>query len=1321
MSYTIYNTLKNLQEKERTKNIIALDTELKSKIFYNIPTRKELLKVFETDNHAYEMITKNRPRIYFDIDNLDLTRHETDDLIKCVIDCLNDIYFVRDNGDKFKILLTIDDLAIACNDNTNKYTMKPSDKIHSLHIILPKFSMKKEHQKLLVKYLNKSCDVFEKFKIDEMFDPAVYSKNQQFRFINQSKLSNNIKLINYKNDGVDYKDFQINHTYGCCALQFNQIFISTEITDDKISLQLPREKVIDFILTEPSIDQHKLFNQTRLWALMTRLIIKENNSKDYPEIYDIDEWNKKSCTVSQNPRFTIDRNYEYINSIKHENTIADIFCLYKIINDYSTKYNVYSDLQQIQPHTTQMLMSIYDEEVVREIITNIILYKSKSITNGLFEVKTKISQNTIINLKSGFIVYDDSTKSQNIYCDNMPLKMETVFEEIDNIYEAKYKLEDMINFKSRNIENNETGLIYESDEEYIIEPPPPIIQSNKMILKSRWGTRKTSLIMEYLINHEIYQNKRILLITESNALNSKLQRDYDFISHQDKAYKKVLHNQNRVVCSIQSLWRLSNNCDYDVVIVDEITSILNAYTSTKTFAQLPTDIKTHDIYDLMLKIIRKSGFALLCDADISQEYIKILQRAIDDDNMNIVKNNQLAFHDYKFIIQPNIDKFVLNLTEKLTIQNHKISFASTSKRRIDELIEALNKSNLNKNILTITQDGVILYTNGVMMEKLVDTETMKNKQNVLKSIDEYIIKNKVDLFCYSPTIKTGISFNTVDYFDYTFAIGDCNSIVYPEFLQMLFRVRNLKQKQIFINLDKSQFFNKQNATLTTTINQQTTKHILFQHITKNMGLINKSNCSNEYHELQLQNINIACNSRNNYNANFIQLLKYHNLEYCYELDITIDDLREDLEKNILDRKQELRIIKRDKWLSIPIMRYDLYVDMKSKMSDDVDYYSNMTEEEQSSYSKTLHIFQLRNINDTNYDTDKITQQLLQSNTQYFYDRYFEYDYYKKVYDIRTIFNDEFEYHDPNQADDKDDILMKSYKRLILKMFNYFLNEDFIFTPLTITNAMFKRIITEKDNIVLINEIFKNINSKKTAIMFNADNNSHIKTIYRFIQSTLSKMDIILKYLDHNTDIPSGKMVFNQNKSLVLYKKDKTIIKSNTLSHLKNEAKGCTIEDDEKLLTSKQLLSYSSKIEDGATFSNKFMLKYLKSLLKRDYTIYDLQFKNKLLDMEHINNEIVVHDKSYKIETNLRTKNHFITIKQKRPIIKCNVYKIGNNYKPYYPNPNKKTIIIKDKVNTPRSHETDGFIKTYVNDLLNNIVNNICLKEDMKSASSLITV
>ena len=75
----------------------------------------------------------------------------------------------------------------------------------------------------------------------------------------------------------------------------------------------------------------------------------------------MNKWCENSVKVADNPHYTIEKNNEYVESIKDEETFAENYSLYKIINEYSTKYNVYSQNQDIQYHTQEFLKEHFDD------------------------------------------------------------------------------------------------------------------------------------------------------------------------------------------------------------------------------------------------------------------------------------------------------------------------------------------------------------------------------------------------------------------------------------------------------------------------------------------------------------------------------------------------------------------------------------------------------------------------------------------------------------------------------------------------------------------------------------------------------------------------------------------------------------------------------------------------------------------------------------------------------------------------------------------------------------------------------------------------
>ena len=147
------------------------------------------------------------------------------------------------------------------------------------------------------------------------------------------------------------------------------------------------------------------------------------------------------------------------------------------------------------------------------------------------------------------------------------------------------------------------------------------------------------------------------------------------------------------------------------------------------------------------------------------------------------------------------------------------------------------------------------------------------KQQFLMDLND-MIRNKysVDIFMYSPSIKTGISFNslkeetTKKYFDKQYSFGLCGSVCVREYIQMLFRVRELTDKEININLGGKY---KQYIT---PINTETTKR--FMKFNNGLFKLNKTK-DNEWNDLS----DLTEYIENETNTDYIEFRSINKTEY----------------------------------------------------------------------------------------------------------------------------------------------------------------------------------------------------------------------------------------------------------------------------------------------------------------------------------------------------------------------------------------------------------------------------------------------------------
>ena len=133
----------------------------------------------------------------------------------------------------------------------------------------------------------------------------------------------------------------------------------------------------------------------------------------------------------------------------------------------------------------------------------------------------------------------------------------------------------------------------------------------------------------------------------------------------------------------------------------------------------------------------------------------------------------------ELVLTKNLDYFISNIFEKVKA-GKKICICGLSSERLAEIAKKLEELGIS----------YIIHTRNT---------SDKNKKT-LKNVNDEWIKYQVILF--SPTITIGVDFN-VKYFDYIFAMINQQSTTARNLLQMLGRVRIIKNTTILTYVEKS--------------------------------------------------------------------------------------------------------------------------------------------------------------------------------------------------------------------------------------------------------------------------------------------------------------------------------------------------------------------------------------------------------------------------------------------------------------------------------------------------------------------------------------
>lgn len=297
------------------------------------------------------------------------------------------------------------------------------------------------------------------------------------------------------------------------------------------------------------------------------------------------------------------------------------------------------------------------------------------------------------------------------------------------------------------------------------------------VLKSGYGTGKTTYIgkiLDKLDDTEEYQ--RVLFLTMRQSLARSIYKE--FCRHNFKNYlnKKelVCNDDDRVIISLDSLHKIGNNkviIPYDIVICDEFCSLL----SHMSFDGIKNQHYTYNIFD---EIIKKSQATYFLDGDISNREVLFLKKYFGYVDKPLV--NTCVNIKYEFIIVNDYESYMREIDDDIR-SNLNVAIASMSSNFTENIGELYK----NRNPLIINSN-----TDDEIKEQLFDVNELFGKHS---------------LIAFSPTVGSGVDCN-IQHFDKLYGYMCNGSVCSRDFMQMLFRIRNIVNKKVVIyvkNINKS--------------------------------------------------------------------------------------------------------------------------------------------------------------------------------------------------------------------------------------------------------------------------------------------------------------------------------------------------------------------------------------------------------------------------------------------------------------------------------------------------------------------------------------
>ena len=781
------NTFVSYNDALKFKYTIAWDKDEKGTKWYNgfnsfVEYEDFLTATKRTNNRVFYEIIGSKCKAFFDFDKLIATKDQLTLFINNFVTKFNAL---------FNLNITKSDLLIYYrHDNSDTIT----DIYTSIHISVIGYSFSKSQLFIAVNYFKLMITGM----VSESMDNKIYTRNRPYNLPNNTKMKylkedtkNPRYFVDYQEQSTKPVDYLLSYTemlpfqeipkyhlFAISIVKIKSLYANNTNTlknaFDKIkNFNKPIEPVVkrEMVHIDNPVDlfdylvlelPEKFYFASSDWKMLTTLLKKFGMTDD-----EFNIWNKTSIKYAT--KYLLENNKLFYENINLSMYRSGRYVFKTIVEKY---LNI--DIQYNYDNSLALwLQSKIPSMALDEIIS--IVENQKNV------IIIQLGEDHKYASKSGYLMTSDDAILANYFA-------ETQYKEIGNDREL----------------NNVIKLDKIEDIAPYIKQFNEAIDYSILCVKAKWGAGKTHFVSREIINYAVANEQRIIFLTENNSLNKQIVKqfnspDCEFVSHINQSAAEInkclmiplekqqeigqqTNNIINIACSTESIHKIQFRSN-DVLILDEYESIMNHFESD-TFSK-----KNFDKYMLFKNAIKTVNKVVILDADISNERVQLMEKITD---MQITPIHALTdpFHDYKFNFIVDEKDLQTSINNSI-FKNKKILIASSSKKYLNVLYNDLTVRFKDKVILKLCSEGVTINS----LVKIT-------KEDFLNDMENIIIKYKVDVFLYSPSIKTGISINS-EYFHSCYAYGHNKSVCSRELIQMLFRARSLKDKTINISLNSN--------------------------------------------------------------------------------------------------------------------------------------------------------------------------------------------------------------------------------------------------------------------------------------------------------------------------------------------------------------------------------------------------------------------------------------------------------------------------------------------------------------------------------------
>lgn len=329
-------------------------------------------------------------------------------------------------------------------------------------------------------------------------------------------------------------------------------------------------------------------------------------------------------------------------------------------------------------------------------------------------------------------------------------------------------------------------IMYESIPNKMIYKEPtlrPYNLTKTSIISAQMKMGKTKNLKKFVDEYFAQSSLEIPVIrflsarmTFSNSLKKNF-KDFDLYNEIEE-HTITANNHPRVIVQVESIHRLCSTDHIDLLILDEVESILEQFNS-------PLHKNISETFAIFEKIMRDSEYVICMDANISDRTyncMKSIRHDVGEFHQNTYSKAETDTYYITTTLSvwySNLEKFILE-KKRIIIPTNSLAEAETC----NGLIESVCKRN------NIELPRIMLYTS-----KTSATTKSIHFEDVNTHWKNY------DIIIYTPTMSAGVSFEE-DHFDVLFGYFNNNSCTVETCRQMLGRARTVNKFYICL---KSQY------------------------------------------------------------------------------------------------------------------------------------------------------------------------------------------------------------------------------------------------------------------------------------------------------------------------------------------------------------------------------------------------------------------------------------------------------------------------------------------------------------------------------------